>query len=209
MRLLFIVISFFCAFGFQVNAKSDVLERVKANLERDELVVIQFNFTAYGVQGDLLLEESGVFESRHDMFRMISPSVEVWCDTIHKWIFNKQEEEIMVFKYIPSHFDITENPFSLFKKYDKEFTYSDAVQVKGEELVTIELKPKDKRSPYEKIVLVIDKKSYQPRSVACMKRDKGIYNINIVAMNYLPKQEQQYFSFNPDLYPDAFVTEMF
>lgn len=189
-------------------ARNDVMERVRANLEKENLIVIEFDFTAYNAQGAMTFEQQGVFEAQQDMFRMKTPSVEVWCDTNYKWIFNKADNEIVIFKYSPSTLDITENPLFIFKEYDKDFTCSAGIELNNNRY-NITLKPKDTRSPYESIELVIDKKNYRPESIVCIRRDKGVYNIVISTMNYSPKEEIERFTFDPTLYPDAFVTEMF
>ncbi|MCK9304834.1 MAG: outer membrane lipoprotein carrier protein LolA [Bacteroidales bacterium] len=99
------------------NKASDILSSFTGRLKSLPAFELEFSM---GAEGAVI---AGTIQSQKNSFRLINDIIEIYCDGKEKWIFNKDYNEVTIFKHDTSQTDITENPAAFFNTIGTNFSY--------------------------------------------------------------------------------------
>lgn len=190
------------------NSKN-ILSGITSKIESGNMVEIEFEFSIFDEKGEELFSESGIFEAQDSLYKMQSAVVAIYCNAYKKWIYDIVSDEITIFPYQRSLNDITENPLLIFTSVEGNFTYPTRPKEydNGKGWI-ISLKPIDKNFPYESIEIAVDRSTALPVAIRCLKKDKGIYHVDILSFKLKQQYPVDYFILNIYDYPNAYVTDL-
>ena len=167
----------------------DILKKMGAAIEEAGAVDIRFEITVTNALGEETESYSGRVEIDKNAFKMVSGSFEIFCDGESKWFLNSDFDELTIFPNDTTQVDIVENPIGFLKSLSKENSgYRYAQRSPSDASGTlwqVELSPENRRSPYKKLLLAVDKSTYLPLWFEYIVSDDTSYRIEITSFKHV------------------------
>lgn len=154
MMMLLLVTS---AFVTNDKQASQILDKVSKNYKSYKTIKANFKIKIFNKQDKSSQSEKGTLYVKGKKFRVEMDGQEIYCDGKTMWTYLKDANEVQISNYNPKSSDI--NPSEIFTVYEKGFLSKFIGEGKKGNVVTeqIELTPTDKKKPFFKVKLTIDK----------------------------------------------------
>ncbi|MCB9251485.1 MAG: outer membrane lipoprotein carrier protein LolA [Flavobacteriales bacterium] len=156
LSLLLVV---FATSAFVTNDKesSKILQKVSKTYKSFKTIKATFKINIYNKQDKSRQTEKGTLYVKGKKFRVEMGGQDIYCDGKTLWTYLKDANEVQISNYNPKNSDI--NPSEIFTVYEKGFLSKFIGEGKKGNVVTeqIELTPTDKKKPFYKVKLTIDK----------------------------------------------------
>ncbi|MFN7312602.1 MAG: LolA family protein [Bacteroidota bacterium] len=153
-------------------------------------------------------KQKGTIYLKGNKFRLDIADQIIWCDNKTIWTFSNEANEVQV-----NHYDAKKAPIKmdeLFTMYNKGFLYKIVEQKKEgkNEMVLIELTPKDKKKNYFKIKLTIDKTNQTITKSQIFEKSGTIHTYSVTNQYPNIKLEDKFFTFDAKKYPKCEVVDL-
>lgn len=195
---LALVLTIFLSSAF-VNtdkAASQILDKVSKNYKSYKTIKASFKIKIFNKQDKSSQSEKGTLYVKGKKFRVEMDGQEIYCDGKTMWTFLKDANEVQISNYNPKSSDI--NPSEIFTVYEKGFLSKFIGEGKKGTVVTeqIELTPTDKKKPFFKVKLTIDKVAKKILDMTVMSKNgvESLYEITSFSPNL--KIEDTFFKFD-------------
>lgn len=195
---LALVLTIFLSSAF-VNtdkAASQILDKVSKNYKSYKTIKASFKIKIFNKQDKSSQSEKGTLYVKGKKFRVEMDGQEIYCDGKTMWTFLKDANEVQISNYNPKSSDI--NPSEIFTVYEKGFLSKFIGEGKKGTVVTeqIELTPTDKKKPFFKVKLTIDKVAKKILDMTVMSKNgvESLYEITSFSPNL--KIEDAFFKFD-------------
>ena len=183
------------------KSSSQILSAMVEKIRSAPSVKMEFEFLAvdkFGLKNPDNESYSGSVTASDDFYKLNNPNFELFCDGKTKWMVNHSEGEVTIFHHDPGQTDIVENPMGFFTTVESAYNFPERAKseiiksvspsVNGQQVWSIDLKPKNKRAPYKEIVLSINSATNQPTLVKYTSRDNSVYIVIIKDFKSLTQQ---------------------
>lgn len=201
------------------KSSSQILSAMVGKIRSTPSVKMEFEFLAVdklGLQNPARENYSGSVTASGDFYKLYNSNFELFCDGETKWMVNHSEGEVTIFHHDPGQTDIVENPMGFFTTVESAYNFPERAKseiiksvspsVNGQQVWSIELKPKNKRAPYKEIVLSINSATNQPTLVKYTSRDNSVYIVVIKEFKSLPQQLPKSIFTPPSPLPPGYKT---
>lgn len=195
---LVLVLTIFLSSAFVNNDKaaSQILDKVSKNYKSYKTIKASFKIKIFNKQDKSSQSEKGTLYVKGKKFRVEMDGQEIYCDGKTMWTFLKDANEVQISNYNPKSSDI--NPSEIFTVYEKGFLSKFIGEGKKGTVVTeqIELTPTDKKKPFFKVKLTIDKVAKKILDMTVMSKNgvESLYEITSFSPNL--KIEDTFFKFD-------------
>ncbi len=201
-RLTLICILAMASIGLmaQSSAKA-VLDKTAATIRNAG--DIKANFSATATAGSM----TGTIYIHGKQLHLSSPNILCWYDGKTLWTLNKQSNEVNITTPTAAEKQ-TINPYFFIELYKQGYSYTmREIKSSGKPCYEITLNATSASNKIKKMVVVIDKKTYYPVSVA-MQKGKGTTVINISNCKTKQKFSDSTFKFNKAAYKDIEIIDL-
>ena len=180
---------------------SQILDKVSKNYRSYKTIKASFKIKIFNKQEKSSQSEKGTLFVKGKKFRVEMDGQEIYCDGKTMWTYLKDANEVQISNYNPKSSDI--NPSEIFTVYEKGFLSKFIGEGKKGTVVTeqIELTPTDKKKPFFKVKLTIDKVAKKIIDMTVMNKNgvESLYEITGFSPNI--NLEDSYFKFDKKLKP--------
>ncbi|NUM31997.1 MAG: outer membrane lipoprotein carrier protein LolA [Bacteroidetes bacterium] len=198
--LYFAAFSFilFVASAFITSDKDagKILERVSKNYKSYKTIKADFKIKILNKQNKSTQSEKGILYVKSKKFRVEMDGQEIYCDGKTMWTYLKDANEVQISDYSASKTEI--NPSEIFTVYEKGFLFKFIGEGKKGNIITqqIELTPTDKKKPFFKIKLTIDKVAKKIMDMTVLNKNgvESLYEITQFTPNI--SYEDSFFKFD-------------
>ena len=173
-------------------------------------VLMTFSFEYENLPKQIKETYEGTAFCNSKQFRVLTAKVEVYCDSVTKWVYTTDTDEVMLFPAAEAY-DITDNPLLYIQQHADDFKYKSTVQRKvaqGKAVLHLDLIPKDKNAVYISVGLTVDAATYYPLTIQYRLKDGQRYTINVSAFNDKIQAKATDFVFPKQKYPTAEVVDL-
>lgn len=198
-----ISILFFITSAF-VNSDKDagkILEKVSKNYKSYKTIKANFKIKIINKQNKSSQSEKGILYVKGKKFRVEMDGQEIYCDGKTMWTYLKDVNEVQISDYNAKKTDI--NPSEIFTVYEKGFLFKFIGEGKKGNIVTqqIELTPTDKKKPFFKVKLTIDKMAKKILDMTVLNKNgiESLYEITDFSPNL--NLEDSFFKFDKKTKP--------
>ena len=189
------------AFISSDKAASQILEKVSKNYKSYKTIKAAFKIKILNKQDKTTQSEKGTLYVKGKKFRVEMDGQEIYCDGKTMWTYLKDANEVQISNYNPKGSDI--NPSEIFTVYEKGFLSKFIGEGKKGNVVTeqIELTPTDKKKPFFKVKLTIDKVAKKIMDMTVLSKNgvESLYEITGFSPNI--NMEDDFFRFNKKAKP--------
>jgi len=141
-----------------------ILDRLSAKMNSLKTMRIKYTYTHENLQNKSKSSDDGLILIKDNKYKVSMLGTEIYSDGLAIWTYLKEQKELTI---VPSggnknSLDFT-NPRNLLSFYNKDFKYNYVGEenVAGKSYFKIDLYPKNLKSSYSRIRLVIDKSQDQ------------------------------------------------
>jgi outer membrane lipoprotein carrier protein len=193
-----LVLTIFLSSSFVNNDKaaSQILDKVSKNYKSYKSIKASFKIKIFNKQDKSSQSEKGTLYVKGKKFRVEMDGQEIYCDGKTMWTYLKDANEVQISNYNPKSSDI--NPSEIFTVYEKGFLSKFIGEGKKGSVVTeqIELTPTDKKKPFFKVKLTIDKVAKKIMDMTVMNKNgvESLYEITSFSPNM--KMDDTFFKFD-------------
>lgn len=215
-----LAILFFSVSGFsqgQMLKASDSDPKAKKLL--DALKKDYNSYKAIEVSFELILELSGQSKETQagkliqqgEKYYVSLADQEIFCDGNSVWLYVKSMKEVQLNNSESGISEDFVSPKDMLRMYENgKYAYAITGEVveNGTNVTQIEFKPLDKKNPYSKLRLSINKKTNKASSLKIFSKDGSRYTLNV--KNILPNKAytSDVFVFNAKKYPGVRVEDL-
>lgn len=181
LAVLMLAFSVFVSSAFVYSDKdaSKILEKVSKNYRSYKTIKASFKIKIFNKQDKSSQSEKGTLYVKGKKFRVEMDGQEIYCDGKTMWTYLKDANEVQISTYNPKSSDI--NPSEIFTVYEKGFLSKFIGEGKKGNVVTeqIELTPTDKKKPFFKVKLTIDKMAKKIMDMTVLSKNgmESLYEI--------------------------------
>jgi len=183
------------------KASSQILDKVSKNYRSYKTIKASFKIKIFNKQDKSSQTEKGNLFVKGKKFRVEMDGQDIYCDGKTMWTYLKDANEVQISNYNPKNSDI--NPSEIFTVYEKGFLSKFIGEGKKGNVVTeqIELTPTDKKKPFFKVKLTIDKVAKKIMDMTVMSKNgvESLYEITSFSPNI--KIEDTFFKFDKKSQP--------
>ena len=158
---------------------SQILDKVSKNYRSYKTIKASFKIKIFNKQEKSSQSEKGTLFVKGKKFRVEMDGQEIYCDGKTMWTYLKDANEVQISNYNPKSSDI--NPSEIFTVYEKGFLSKFIGEGKKGTVITeqIELTPTDKKKPFFKVKLTIDKVAKKILDMTVMNKNgvESLYEI--------------------------------
>ncbi len=196
--LLILVFLFFLSSAFVTVDKeaNRILDKVSRNYKSYKSIKAAFKIKILNKQDKSAQTEKGTLFVKGKKFKVEMDGQDIYCDGKTMWTYLKDANEVQISTYNPKNNDI--NPSEIFTVYEKGFLSKFIGEGKKGNIVTehIELTPTDKKKPFFKIKLTIDKVAKKIMDMTVFNKNgvESVYEITTFSSNI--KYEDTFFKFD-------------
>lgn len=158
-KLLFTILMISCSLPAVADGRADgVLRKLTAKIAAMGDYTAEFEVSAEGNR------ITGIYAVNGDKYYMETSEYEVVCDGRTRWEINHSDEEVLIDNPDPADRNILSNPTRAFEFAPDIFVsaYKGEEQRSGKTADIVELKPRDTKSPLQRITLVVDRTTGLP-----------------------------------------------
>jgi len=195
---VFLILTVFASSAFIYSDKdaSKILEKVSKNYKSYKTIKAAFKIKIFNKQDKSSQSEKGTLYVKGKKFRVEMDGQEIYCDSKTMWTYLKDANEVQISNYNPKSSDI--NPSEIFTVYEKGFLSKFIGEGKKGNVVTeqIELTPTDKKKPFFKVKLTIDKVAKKVMDMTILSKNgvESLYEITSFSPN--TNIEDSFFKFD-------------
>lgn len=198
-----LIVTILLSSAFITNDKdaSRILKKVSKNYRSYKTIKASFKIKIFNKQEKSSQSEKGTLFVKGKRFRIEMDGQEIYCDGKTMWTYLTDANEVQISNYNPKSSDI--NPSEIFTVYERGFLSKFIGEGKRGNVVTeqIELTPTDKKKPFFKIKLTIDKVAKKIIDMTVFNKNgvESLYEITEFSPNI--NIEDSYFKFDKKLKP--------
>jgi len=207
---LVLIIAFIASSAFVNNDKesSKILDKVSKNYKSYKTIKASFKIKIFNRKDNSSQSEKGTLYVKGKKFRVEMDGQEIYCDGKTMWTYLKDANEVQISDYNPRNSDI--NPSEIFTVYEKGFLSKFIGEGKKGSVITeqIELTPTDKKKPFFKVKLTIDKLAKKILDMTVLSRNgtESLYEIVSFAPNVA--LDDSFFKFDKKQKPGVVEIEL-
>lgn len=177
-------------------------------------VVIHFKMVNRNSESMIIASNKGILKMNHLKYMLRTEVSQSWYDGSTQWSYLVDTDEVNVLN--PTNDELMEsNPYLFIFSYKNLFnakllkTYHHPEWIKNSKSMDfVEFIPKLKDYPYQKIVLSIDKLSYEIKQMKCFSIDGNVISLTIEQFKTGIKYPAKTFQFEKKLLPNAEVIDL-
>lgn len=169
---------------------------------------VGFDFNVKTSNGKSTSSQKGNVMAKGNKFRVTMPGMSTWFDGKTQWVLLRDNNEVNV--STPSQAEIASiSPIALMSMYKSGYNLKNPVSkiVSRKAAWSIELTPV-KKGDFSKIIVAVDKKSYQLLQINGYQQNGVTNTINVVSYNDKNNFDDAIFSFSKRNYPNVEVIDL-
>ncbi len=196
--IILLVFSIFLSSAFVTVDKeaNKILDKVSRNYKSYKSIKAAFKIKILNKQDKSTQSEKGTLFVKGKKFKVEMDGQDIYCDGKTMWTYLKDANEVQISNYNPKNSDI--NPSEIFTVHEKGFLSKFIGEGKKGNIVTeqIELTPTDKKKPFFKIKLTIDKVAKKIMDMTVLNKNgvESVYEITGFSSDI--KYDDTFFKFN-------------
>jgi outer membrane lipoprotein carrier protein len=195
----------------QDPAAEPYLEQISALFNASSALQIEFKYEVESPDPPSKVTDYGSIIIKGDKYKLKTDDGEMYFNGKTLWVYNKAATE--VYKSIPETESMDEmllSPFRLVKEFKKYYKYrlKDDVTVGGTLYSQIELYPKDLKTSYSIMRVLVNKKTGTFYSFSMQQKNGILYTIFSREIIKNIKIPDSTFSWDKNMYPDVLEVEM-
>ncbi|MDR1406160.1 MAG: outer membrane lipoprotein carrier protein LolA [Prevotellaceae bacterium] len=174
-------------------------------------VEMAFTLTFENPAKGIIQRYEGTFLCHGNKYRLLTGTLDVYCDGRNKWICNSETSEVII-QYVPddeTSADITDHPLKFLTMYQKDFTYSRKTTgtEDGKTLAGITFVPKNKNAAYTSVILTLEEATANPHAIKYLSKN-GSYTLRITRITPDAEALDGYFAFPKHRYPGVEIIDL-
>lgn len=187
------------------------LEQLSKMFDPSKALQIEFKYEVETPEPPSKVSDYGSIIIKGEKYKLKTDDGEMYYDGKTLWVYNIEASE--VYKSIPeteSMDNMLLAPFRLIKDYRNYYKYNlrDDISIAGSAYVQIELYPKDLKTSYSIMRLLINKKTGDLFSFSMQQKNGILYTIYSREVIKDVKISESAFTWNPSLHTDVLEVEM-
>ncbi|MCC6721914.1 MAG: outer membrane lipoprotein carrier protein LolA [Bacteroidia bacterium] len=185
-----------------------ILEKVSKKYKSFKTIKADFKIKIINKQNKSSQSEKGILYVKGKKFRVEMDGQEIYCDGKTMWTYLKDVNEVQISDYNTKKTDI--NPSEIFTVYEKGFLSKFIGEGKKGNIVTqhIELTPTDKKKPFFKVKLTIDKMAQKIMDMTVLNKN-GIESLyEIIQLTPNVTLDDSFFSFDKKSKPGVIEIDL-
>ena len=187
------------------------LEQLSKMFDPSKALQIEFKYEVETPEPPSKVSDYGSIIIKGEKYKLKTDDGEMYFDGKTLWVYNIEASE--VYKSIPeteSMDNMLLAPFRLIKDYRNYYKYNlrDDISIAGSAYVQIELYPKDLKTSYSIMRLLINKKTGDLFSFSMQQKNGILYTIYSREVIKDVKISESAFTWNPSLHTDVLEVEM-
>lgn len=205
----FAIASFSYAQDGDAAAKT-LLEKARKKYESFKNIEADFTLTIEPGEGKKEIQKGKMWQSGNK-YRIQLDQQEIICDGKSSWMYIKKNKEVQINDAGADNEANSMSPSALLKMYESgNFSYFMGGTGKegGKAVQYIEIKPNDRKSPYSKFKVAINKANNQVVSMKTFQKDGTRFTMLINKLNTSKKIENAKFVFDAAKYPGVHVEDL-
>ena len=194
--------------GVKDKAADKLLSMVSSRYKKFKTIKADFTYSLQSKTDNAQEKQKGTIYIKGNKFRLDIAGQIIICDNSTVWTYSKEVNELQINHYNPKQATIRLD--HILTMYDKGFIYRIMEEKKEgtRDISMVELSPKDKKKPYFKIVLTIDKTNQSIVKSMVYDKNSSIHSYTIT--NQFPnlKLVDKFFSFDESKFPGIEVIDL-
>jgi outer membrane lipoprotein-sorting protein len=195
----------------QDPAAEPYLEQISKLFDPERALQIEFIYEVDSPDPPSKVSDYGSIIIKGDKYKLKTEDGEMYFNGQTLWVYNIAATE--VYKSVPeteSMDDMLLSPFRLVKDFKSYYKYRlmDEVNVSGTNYVQIELYPKELKTSYSIMRVLVNKKTGLFYSFSMQQKNGVVYTIFSREIIKDIKISESAFSWNKTIYPDVLEVEM-
>lgn len=206
-RLLFYISLLVLPVCGKAQNAQDVISHFKEFVQTSRQYSAQFTYSLVVPQENVNYKDEGKSWVKDQWAKLELKSHTIYMDGQSRWTFTPATQEVVITKLGTSPEDLLANPNLLILRYLKNTTPK--LTLSTPDQFEIQLSPKDTRSSFKQIILVLNARTYAPVRIQYQGKDGTSMHVKFVKFNQItgafPIQD---ISFNPQKYKQAEIIDM-
>lgn len=210
---LFLVCFAITAFSYAQEgdaAAKTLLEKARKKYESFKNIEADFTLTIEPSEGKKEIQKGKMWQVGKK-YRIQLDQQEIICDGKSSWMYIKKNKEVQINDAGSDSEANSMSPSALLKMYESgNFSYfmGETGKEAGKAVQYIEIKPNDRRSPYSKFKVAINKANNQVVSMKTVQKDGTRFTMLINKLNTSKKIENTKFVFDAAKYPGVHIEDL-
>jgi outer membrane lipoprotein-sorting protein len=209
------LLTIICFSSFALNAQTSdpaaktILDGVSAKFKTYKTVDAKFSYKTENASGKAIDTQNGTLLMKGTKYKVVFSGMEIFCNGVTIWNYDKGANEVTVSKVDPSSGTIT--PQKLFTNfYDKDFRYllNGEKKIGGKTLQEIEMTPIDKTKAFHKVYVQVDKATKTIYSTKVLENAGNRYTYTVTSMKTNTTIADNTFVFDKTKYPGVEVIDL-
>jgi len=167
----------------------------------------ELSYTMVNVSMDINEKKTGTIYVKGDSYRIEMEGQIIISDGKTIWTYIQDSQEVMVSDVDEEDESISPNKILTTYNNDYKAKFDDEKKYKNTDLKLIDLQPNDKKQ-FEKMTLLINQKKLTIENFSVYDKNGNVFTYHIIKLLPNTDLSADYFTFNPDKYPDAEVIDM-
>ncbi len=209
-----LLVSTMLAFTQNEAPAKEVMDRVSDKMKSLSTFKISFTYTYEDVKTEDSFSEEGSIVIKGDMYKVDMRNTEIYFNGSTMWTYLESIEEVNVMDMSTDEqeeqgIDFS-NPRNIFILYDKDFkvNYVDKVDYKGVSCHKIDLYPKNLKTSYSRVRVLVDEKADLFKFIKVFAKDGTHYTFDVSEIKTHLEVSAGFFSFQKEDHPDVRVIDM-
>ena len=186
-----------------------ILDQVSSKFKSYQSATAGFVYQILNAQGKVLSNKKGSVSMKGDKYNISFGANKIISDGNTVWNYDPEAKEVTVNDANKSEGTIT--PQKLFTDfYNKDFNYvlGKEMTVAGKKSNQIIMTPTDKRKPFERVYLAVDKATKNILSILVVEKSGNRYSYNLNNFKANASVSDALFTFNQASYPGVEVVDL-
>lgn len=172
---------------------------------------VKADFVIKSVTGGLVEgSENGTIQLKGEKFVLKANEVITWFDGKTQWSYVVKNDEVNVSN--PTQEELQQiNPYTFLYMYRKDFSYKlgSKETFRGKSVWEVILTAKDKKQSLERMILYVEKNTYEPLYISLQQRGQQTCS-EITVTGYRTRQDyaDSLFTFDKKLYPNVEIIDL-
>lgn len=190
----------------QAKSATSVMNNM-VNMLKNNSIQTNFGLVVKDANSATPIITSGKFLMKGSQFMFSTKEMQVYFDGKTQWAYVPEINEVSITN--PTEKELAEtNPLALLQTYSSKSTMRHVKNTAAKDAYTIELTPKDKTSDIKKIQVVINKKTYFPRSIQLVDKKGMISTLALTKFQKGIKTDDKTFTFDSSVYKDIEINDL-
>lgn len=190
----------------QAKSATSVMNNM-VNMLKNNSIQTNFGLVVKDANSNTPAITSGKFLMKGSQFMFSTKEMQVYFDGKTQWAYVPEINEVSITN--PTEKELAEtNPLALLQTYSSKSTMRHIKNTAAKDAYTIELTPKDKTSDINKIQVVVNKKTYFPRSIQLVDKKGMISTLALTKFQKGVKTDDKTFTFDSSIYKDIEINDL-